>query len=419
MGNNIVRRIYYKGDLELKSPLIVGSGNTDHADIEIIRGWDGTPYIPATSFAGVLRSECNSTTAKTLFGDIDTEQSLLIFHDLYPKSNLKISKRDGVRLDFETRLAVDKSKYDYEIIEKGSFDVKIELVVWSNHDGETYIEDVENLLSKLSRGQLRFGAKTSRGFGDARINNVKKLTLDMTKKQDMEKWIDFSWDMVTDPFVPREVALDNNIDKISAEFEVEHSILIRSNPDNINASEDFRHISRGNEHVIPGTSFSGALRHSVYNLLDELQYSNREQIIEEIFGKVIEDKNISYRDRAKPSNIIISESVITGGKGLIYTRNKVDRFSGAVVKGALFTSNAYYKGHFRVDILLKKACHGYLDIILMALKEIGSGIHPVGGETSVGRGVLKMKSIEVNGQPFMDYINKGIFKIPDKGEINA
>ncbi len=368
----------------------------------------------------MLRSEYHNNGRNILFGDRDSEQSLLIFHDLYPENNYKVSKRDGVKLDFESRLAVDKSKYDYEIMEKGAlFNTKIELVLWGTHEGEKYIREFENLLAKLAGGYLRFGAKTSRGFGAARLVNIRKLILNMSEKQDVDKWIDFNWNLVKDSFVPEKVDSDINIDKISAEFEVVNSILVRSNPEYINAEEDFSHISSGNNPVIPGTSFSGALRHSVYNLLFELNYSNPENIVEKIFGKVREDSNLAYSLRARPSNITVSENAITGGKGLIYTRNKVDRFSGAVVKGALFTSKAHYKGHFRVEILLKKECECYRDLILMAIKEIGLGIHPVGGETAVGRGVLSLKSIEVNEQSYMDYLNKGIFVIPKKGEGNA
>ena len=44
---------YYKIIFELASPMIIGSGNNEFTDNDIVRNSIGEPYIPASSVAGV------------------------------------------------------------------------------------------------------------------------------------------------------------------------------------------------------------------------------------------------------------------------------------------------------------------------------------------------------------------------------
>ena len=45
-NDQIVERIYIKGELELVSPLILGSGEEENTDIDVLRDWEGKPFIP-------------------------------------------------------------------------------------------------------------------------------------------------------------------------------------------------------------------------------------------------------------------------------------------------------------------------------------------------------------------------------------
>lgn len=53
--DKITGRIIIDGYVELLSPSIIGSGNNELADIEVLRDADTNPFIPATSLIGVLK----------------------------------------------------------------------------------------------------------------------------------------------------------------------------------------------------------------------------------------------------------------------------------------------------------------------------------------------------------------------------
>jgi len=110
----------------------------------------------------------------------------------------------------------------------------------------------------------------------------------------------------------------------------------------------------------------------------------------DLFGYVKEDKK-----DAKASRIIIRESLIDGGELLTYTRNKVDRFTGGVVDSALFDEMPHYHGKVKLNIAIKKPEKWEIGLILLALKDMGNGIQPVGGGANIGRGILKAQKISI------------------------
>ena len=51
--NKIINKTFFKVDFILTSPLAISSGENVYADKDVIRDSMGTPYIPASSIAGV------------------------------------------------------------------------------------------------------------------------------------------------------------------------------------------------------------------------------------------------------------------------------------------------------------------------------------------------------------------------------
>ena len=62
MAEKLTGKIIITGEIENTSPVIIGSGLEDNeSDILVIKNWEGDFYIPAASFAGVLRHKMLST----------------------------------------------------------------------------------------------------------------------------------------------------------------------------------------------------------------------------------------------------------------------------------------------------------------------------------------------------------------------
>ncbi len=418
-NDNIKERIYIKGNLQLVSPLVIGSGQDENTDIDLIRDWTGTPFIPGTAIAGAIRHYLDGILDKelvlTVFGkkEKDSTQSLISFYDALLIGNPKIQIRDGVRLKHETKTAQDQAKYDYEILEPGQqFCFKAELVIREKDLPDTdRIKDLLYLmLNALKKKKISFGAKTRRGFGVVSLCDEKVLCLNMSKPDDVQKWIDFTWDFEkfinesekTDISVLQKNILqtsEHDLSEIKAEFEIPYSVLIRHYSESPDAP-DTTHLASDGNAVIPGTSWNGAIRHAIYHILKQLnknkQYSEStdklfKKLTTDLFGYVSKDKK-----EAKASRIFIKESLIAGGQALPYIRKKVDRFTGGVVDSALFEEMPHYGGKVKLDIAIKKPEKCEIGLILLALKDMGNGIQPIGGDANIGRGILNtIKNIEI------------------------
>lgn len=457
--NPIERRIYVRGRLHLDSPLVIGSGEDENTNIDLIRDGDGEPFIPGTSLAGCLRhhleeilpgevlpggKERANPIVYAVFGEKEKESklSLLTVFDAIPLplslsadgSAYTVSTRDGLELDYITKTVTEHTasdedrdarggaKYDYEIIEPGAaFDLKLELVTRKmNHDQLDGIYDaLALLLTALENGNIRLGAKSRRGFGKLRLTDTKILELDMEQKKDVGKWINFDWDFLSHTTLAE---LGKNVlslkapshTTISVDFSIPYSLLIRHYNDDPSDDDAAQLMSRGKP-VIPGTSWNGALLHAVHDILGQLVED--EEIFEKTFTKIKHDlfgfvAPGKEDSKSQASRIIIDESIIRDGTPISYTRNKVDRFTGGVVDSALFSEKAIYGGSVGLIVTVKESKGWDIGLLLLALKDMANGIQPVGGDSNIGRGVLKAenKNISVNGQPLPKEDDNPYFK---------
>ena len=212
MSDRLLKIIYAKGTLRLLSPLLLGSGEDENSDIDLLRDWEGKPFIPGTSLAGAARDYLekiltDQKLVETIFGrkpkeKRDSTQSLIYFYDAELIGDRpKIQIRDGLEINNLTKTAKDKTKYDYEVLESGNeFSFRIEITLRENNHSSSRKEEKKEelevfyfLLTALKEGKIRIGAKTRRGFGKVKLSDLQLLTLDMNKSEDRKRWIDFDW----------------------------------------------------------------------------------------------------------------------------------------------------------------------------------------------------------------------------------
>jgi CRISPR/Cas system CSM-associated protein Csm3 (group 7 of RAMP superfamily) len=429
-GKGTIReRIYVQGILKAVSPLVVGCGEERQTDIDLIRDAEGIPFIPGTSLAGSSRQflnnlleEADRNVVYTVFGRKEKQsiQSLVSFFDALPVNGkpLMESVRDGIRLVYETKTVGthqhrDKksggAKYDYEIVETDAeFTFRLEMAVrdsdsiFQNLEKEKIYDLLYQLLVSLQNERVRVGAKTRRGFGKIRLENVNILHLDMENPGDVQRWIEFDRAFASTPdtldvshFKTDKLLIKKETDiRITAEFKIPYSILIRhygTDPGDADAS----HLMSGENAVIPGTSWNGAVSHAIYNILEEMDYETlwQKEIKNDLFGT-------EKGKDARASRIAFEESVIHKRISITnYTRNKVDRFTGGVVDSALFDEKPVFGGTTSLCITIKNAEPWEAGLILLALRDLGNGIHTVGGDANIGRGILQCQRITIDKEP--------------------
>jgi len=400
---SIKGKIVVQGELHLKSPMIIGSGQDEFADIEVIKDREGNPFIPATSLTGVIRHYFNENyperskeidqflgySRKRNNKKHESIQSAFICHDLYAQT-AHIRMRDGVRIDPSSQIAEDMGKFDFEIIENGAvFDIFWEVTIRDIHDPDTFKKLLATIIPPLQEGNLPLGAKTNSGFGKCKLKKLCISQFDFSNKDDVLRWLkqDFSKGIPKFDCKPYKFENHNKTFCIEARFAIKNSFIVRSYSEEANMP-DATSITSNGKYVLPGTSVKGAIRHRALKILKTLEIDNAQEQINNLFGTA--GKNID----PKKGRVLIEEKKIKKVYPEIQNRIKIDRFTGGTIKTALFNSMPLWsKDHCdeSVNIIIK--IKNYEDweagLILHVLKDIWSEDLPIGGEKNIGRGILK------------------------------
>lgn len=392
-----MKRTYYKLFLKLRSPLSLGSGVSDSTYHDVLRDSRGIPYIPAASIAGVIRHSLDDKTGTKLFGTIQNnshESSPVITYDAVCTGEHVISVRDSVCLKEDDKVAANTDKFDFEIVETGAeFVGYIELCECDN-EAKSVILDA---LQKMNLGLLRFGHKTSRGYGIVEVSCRRLEFTNVTKWLDFDMFDDSCWGSAEEI----ELKPAGDVTKITLSLKQRGALSIRSyltgpltrgKGESRNYDEgilpDYRQLALDNDTpVIPGTSWAGAFRTRFRSFTDD-------EARDELFGYIEKNKKNAVNQKSK---IYFSESKIRNSISKIITRNSIDRFTCGTNDGALYTEQTIYNGETELEILLtEKPSQKAASALMAVIADLDNGFLAVGGLTSVGRGLFEVTRLYVN-----------------------
>ena len=456
----IIKKHYLKITFQLESPLCIGSGRNDITDQDILRDARGIPYIPGSAVAGVIREACDGAIdedrLKYYFGyahinkgknDESVESSIIeskiIFYDATlvddgknKKDELlyRISQRDGVALN-EYKSAKKQAKFDWEILEGDcKFQTFIEISEEESDNEIAAEEMLINIAKVWKEADIRFGAKTTRGFGKICNVDIIRRSFELVKNPDngIEDWLEFnlfddeSWeDNDSYEKISSELKKYNEWKlkekkKLSLRLKLQGGISIRrystqcseeesspdqeqmttikfnnkksSDQDQVESQKSIEEIA-----VIPGTTWAGAIGHRMEELIKgSKEKRDNDTPVYHYFGAAKENNK-------EKSLICFGESRLTGGEFKIMSRNAIDRFLGSTAEGALFTEKIYIGGETTLDISFGDPyntavsySNDFIKALAATLTDLHEGYLAVGGATSVGRGVFSITHI--NGE---------------------
>ena len=396
----IFGKIKITGNLILQSPLLIGDGAGEtfdnFADIHTLKNQGGASFIPGTSICGVLREEFKgSEIFKKLFGDADNFQSAIQIEDV--EMTGEIIERDGVKIDSLTGTGAGGAKYDYEAVERGASG---EINILVNLRGKYFAElekfkiAVAEILYKLQRG-IKIGALTSKGFGNAKVENLDAQFYDFRKKSDVAAWL--TGNPASQKISPaKNISASADTFIVDADFKFNSSFIVRSYK--LNAADFEEKISAVSlksleSFVLPGTSLKGIFRHRAEYIFKNLNLDKK--FLNNLMGVAEGDTKIKSR-------FIVEESYIEN-KNVVeveHMRNKIDRFTGGTLQGALFKIKPLYQKnsaptlHIHFEILNAKDFEAGLALFL--LRDLWLGKVALGGEKGIGRGTVQGISAEIN-----------------------
>lgn len=403
---------------------MIGSGEEESSDSDILRDSDGNVYIPGTSLAGVSRHFLETVGINTddIFGKIEVEkeaekdyESKIKFFDAFATNEVSTSVRDSVRL--VDKISLDGSKFDYEIAEAGAeFIFKIELNTCSCEEKKI----CSYIINGFRNGDIRIGSKTTRGFGVVDIEDIKYLQLDLTNAEEVETYInlDRDWNIVDKPFSAEELEkarYEEVYETIERDFSLKSFLFIRDygSTKKVEGDDskfvDAQTLTNAKENpVIPGPSIAGVIRSHCRKILDKAGYGTekkRQDFINDLFGyetEVGEDGKLKRENEKKiKSNVLFKECELDK-ENIVFlnrTRTAVDRFSGSALQtGALFTGNIACRNDEKqpekitISIKIKKDFKDMKlakSLINTCLDDLGKGLIAFGGNTGIGAGIFE------------------------------
>ncbi len=231
------RKYVFTGKLELKSGMHIGGGqiNLRGTDSPVVLTPEGDPFIPGSSFKGVFRSTVEklvsaipnrSTCSLSAEGDCPTTKqedfnnrrrecrwsetqlfevleeelcdtcklfgspfvaSKVFFSDLYVEEWAEaIQRRDGVAIDRDSERAVDRLKYDYEVVSVGST-FKMQIALENPNDSDLELVCVG--LNEFVSGMGGIGGMRSRGLGNCQLIDLTAYESDLTDPDQLQRYL--------------------------------------------------------------------------------------------------------------------------------------------------------------------------------------------------------------------------------------
>ncbi|MDP3149832.1 MAG: RAMP superfamily CRISPR-associated protein [Ignavibacteria bacterium] len=411
-------KLILEGEIELLSPLHIGSGDNDSTDLDIIKDNEGRPFITFTSFIGALKNHIQknynvvTTDTDVLFGlsdDIDSRGSIIMGTDLYLTDESKplITTRDGIKIELPNGMVEKGAKYDYEIVDCGiKFSFMLEAAYSSDSFSKekllqyysTVVDSLKNDDGLNKQPGLRLGAKTNNGLGRIRIVNEKLYDYDFAEMQNVIAWLKREKGKEIEIIPPFEINEDDFI--IDAYLDLKTSLIQRSYNDDPKLP-DSTHIQSNKKDILTGSGTKGAIAARAKKIINTIWNEKREIEKNEFCIKLFGDVNTKDKTKkAVKGKLQIEERELPEYVAELQTRIKIDRFTGGTITGALFDSMPLFNSkkamqqtelknkYTRLTIRVKKCTEAEAGLMLLVLKDIWTGDLAIGGEKGIGRGVF-------------------------------
>ncbi|MCD7885380.1 MAG: RAMP superfamily CRISPR-associated protein [Lachnospiraceae bacterium] len=377
----------------------------------LIHPVSGLPFVQATGICGVLRAYCGQIASakevNSLFGDTsDTAESRIRFSDglFIRNENLRMELRPRLALDPKTGTAAAKKdagleesksgqKFDMQYVGSGS-ELQFEIFHYDATEEETRL--LLGALAALDAHEIQFGGQKSNGCGYIKIQKLLHGHYDMTRKEDRAAWIQESEDgMEPVALAAVEKTLHSDAYEVEILAETEGELLVKGiavekfgkdEPKATNIKD------ASGRYVIPGSSVKGAIRNRMEMIAGYLGISK--ELVFESFGRASESENEGMRGSLRFRDVAVGDE--EGRDCALRTRIHIDKFTGGVMNGALFSElNVFGDLKLCINVADRRNAKAVTGLLLLALRDLAYKMYALGSGQSVGKGYLNVKEIHV------------------------
>ena len=428
--------------IEAETPIAVGTGEKSIVtDAVVVTDINGLSFIPGTSIAGVVRHTLEEEGVKTdsffgyqkddkgkgskiIFTDalmvgkegeaIDGLQTI-DFNDEFYSHFKEMPIRQHVRIN-EKGTNEKGGKFDEQVVFKGTRFI-FEMEMYAENDDKDK-EDFDRIAKQLYNSTLRLGGGTRSGFGRIQVIDAKSAYLDLAQENDLELYLGKTSSLAQawEGFRPLSNKSESSnlwqqytLDLEPADFFLFGSGFSDAEADMTPTTEASIKWEDGcpefveANYIIPATSVKGALAHRTAYYFNK----KKERFAEKGTGKTA-DENEAVKalfgssaqhdeDEGTIGNVLIDDIFIPSkdieAESKLFNHITIDRFTGGVKGGALFTEKTTnMRGRIiTIQISVKKSALTDADVKWAwerALDDLKGGLLPLGGGTNRGNGTF-------------------------------
>ncbi|MGY4878182.1 RAMP superfamily CRISPR-associated protein [Vreelandella aquamarina] len=438
--------------LEATTPHGVHSGHGDAThDVLLVRDANGLPYIPATSLAGVLRhlyiAEYGDQDAGQVFGHVKGDEGQPSWLNVMAAlvNDSRNLAQEGLRDDPQADpilafllddkplvrqrvklgmrgTAADTGKFDGTLIPAGTRYTTF-IGYWASDadDGTTVFEQ---LLALLNHPAFRLGHGTRSGSGAFRVQALDTACWDLRIKEERDGYCQRPRKRAQHHGLSaHQPATDNvNTHSVTAVLSLQAEGGLRigggevalSGPDAKGRLPDLlpqsepRIVWHGDQAkvsepvpVIPGSAVKGAIAHRLGfhyrrlsgDLLDPAQMPVPDDTPEPGALTLLGWAVNGDEDEGRAGKLLIDDIYLEAPKVLRQTHNRIDRFTGGVMQGALFEQEVLWQPPLTLTLTILDIENLQQDPVLLnalnaTLEDLANGALPLGANGSRGQGSL-------------------------------
>lgn len=407
-GSVYDRVIKYRVKAECREPLHIGTGEKEQGEI-LIHPVEERPFIPATGIAGAFREYFTDGDLRNeMFGMVNekgSDSSRIRFCDgFFKKAAVETELRPHVKIDGETGTCQSINvkgatissgqKFEIESVAAGS---EFEFFVYVFEKEKSYETSFEGALEALHCGNIQLGGQKSNGCGYVKLVSVKKSVYILTDQNDRKQWPKEEKEMkdITDVIIEKAEKQDQRL-HFELSGSTEGAILVKmvSVANYSEEAPDAQNIvNHRKEYIIPASSLKGTIRSQMEKIA--VYKGMNLKIIDNIFGTCAEKHSEGKIGEIKFFDCVVGNTA-DNDKVKKQTRIHIDKFTGGVISQALFSEKPAY-GSLMIHVDMENACdYAGNALLLMALRDLGMGILPVGSGSSIGRGYLSCDSLKIS-----------------------
>jgi CRISPR/Cas system CMR subunit Cmr4 (Cas7 group RAMP superfamily) len=435
--------------IETQSPMAINSGAREIGfDTQLARDASGLPYIPGTAIAGVwshlVTSQLGEDVGKKWFGTTEQSSTLVISHGVLHDANNQpvppLIEPDSIERDpilsvlalerphHRERVAIndrgvakETGKFDQLLLPKGvRFSVTLKWNTQKRKD-QQLLENSEwqELLALWNDRKLAFGSSTRNGLGKIKVLACEQRHFDLVDGMNVGKQFQA---FMNKPQINGKPLLSSNAGQTiplamlplqaldnwrcgsgsallgQANNEGSVAIITYSEPEIIWKNN---HATLSpNKPILCGSSIKGLLAHRMaFHLrrhqqiwaedMADCSHSDWQQApkeLDDLFGYAA-----TKEDDGQAGQLFVDDSPITYEHTTIRTHNKIDRFTGGVQRGALFSEELLYQPKFTLTLWLTQGTvlsSPVKNALIETINDLEMGLLPMGAGSGRGTSLV-------------------------------